>query len=167
MSTVAIAILTTVSSAAGIIGLIRDIYQKKEGPRSYALLVFSFSLAALSGVLWNEAVAVSMENQELKSARIEAGKLVQSWPKERNFTFISRGEARGIVLSGLAFLEANRAQFPETYEQAKTLFRNFGVEKNNDKEWYSEIGQLQQAAETMVVLISSVRLSGTESLTTQ
>jgi len=167
LGTVAFAIFTSVSSAAGVIGLIRDIYRKKEGPKSYVLLVFSFCLAVLSGVLWNEATTVSIENQELKSARIEAGKLVQSWPKERDFTFISRGEARGIVLSGLAFLEANRAQFPETYEQAKNLFRNLGVEKNNDKEWYSEIGQLQQAAETMVVLISSIRLSGVESQTIQ
>ncbi|MEQ3694338.1 MAG: hypothetical protein ABNH16_09255 [Thalassolituus sp.] len=154
MGAVGFAIFSSIASAAGVISLIRDIYRHKEGPR----LILSFVLAALSGLLWSEVNYLREENSELKSARIEASKLVASWPQETNPTFISRGEARAIVLSGLAFLEMHHEQFPNTYQQAQRLFLNMGVEQNRDEEWYSEIGELQQAAETMLILMKSIRL---------
>jgi hypothetical protein len=154
LGAVGFAIFSSIASAAGVISLIRDIYRHKEGPR----LILSFVLAALSGLLWSEVNYLREENSELKSARIEASKLVASWPQETNPTFISRGEARAIVLSGLAFLEMHHEQFPNTYQQAQRLFLNMGVEQNRDEEWYSEIGELQQAAETMLILMKSIRL---------
>lgn len=158
MGAVGFAIFSSIASAAGVISLIRDIYRHKEGPRTYVVLILSFVLAALSGLLWSEVNYLREENSELKSARIEASKLVASWPQETNPTFISRGEARAIVLSGLAFLEMHHEQFPNTYQQAQRLFLNMGVEQNRDEEWYSEIGELQQAAETMLILMKSIRL---------
>ena len=158
MGTVGFAIFSSIASTAGVLSLIRDIYRHKEGPKTYVVLILSFFLATLSGILWSEVNYLKEQNDELKSARIEASKLVASWPQQSNPTFISRGEARGIVLSGLAFLEMHREQFPNTYEQAHALFLNLGIEQNRDEEWYSEIGELQQAAETMVILMKSIRL---------
>lgn len=158
MGTVGFAIFSSVASVCGVISLILDIYNHRERKRTYVVLFLSIFLAALSGLLWSEVNSLRLENNELKSARIEASKLVESWPEERNPKFISRGEARGIVLSGLAFLEMNREMFPTTYEQAGRLFVNMGLEKNRDVEWYEEIGELQQAAETMIILMESIRL---------
>lgn len=158
MGTLGFAIFSSIASLAGLISLVRDIYKQKESAKTYIVLIFSFVLAVLSGLLWNEVNNLKAQNMELKSARIEASKLLASWPQESNPDYISRGEARGIVLSGLAFLETHNEQFPNTYEQAKRLFVNMGVDKNRDSEWYSEIGELQQAAETMVILMKSIRL---------
>lgn len=159
MGAVGFAIFSSIASAAGLISLIRDIYRNKEGRRTYVVLVLSFVFAALSGLLWSEVNYLKEQNSELRSARIEASKLVASWPQESSPAFISRGEARGVVLSGLAFLEMHREQFPNTYEQAQRLFLNMGLEENRDEEWYSEIGELQQAAETMLILMKSIRLN--------
>lgn len=158
MGTVGFAVFSSIASVSGVISLIMDIYKHKEGKKTYVVLILSFFLAALSGLLWSDVNSLRQENTELKSARIEASKLVASWPENRDPDFISRGEARGIVISGLAFLEMHQEAFPSTYEQARRLFVNMGVEKNRDDEWYSEIGDLQQAAETMIILMESIRL---------
>lgn len=55
------------------------------------------------------------------NARIEADKLIESWPDIELFNFISGGEFRGIVISGMAFLESNRELFPETYAATRSL----------------------------------------------
>lgn len=158
MGTVAFAVFSSIASISGVISLIRDIYRHKEGRKTYAIIILTFIFAALSGLLWSEANTLKQQNKELKSAQIKASELVASWPQESNPDFISRGEARGIVLSGLAFLEIHHKNFPDTYIQAQRLFANMGVEKNRDGEWFDELNSLQQAAETMFILIKSIRL---------
>ncbi len=97
------------------------------------------------------------------NARIEADKLLSSWPDVGRFDFTSDGEFRGIVISGMAFLEANKAIFPDTYSTAKTvLFIELEAASNKDDNYISKRSKLQEAAETMVTTIRGIRLSGAD-----
>lgn len=75
--------------------------------------------AVVSTLLWKENGELEAKNSQLQSARLEAVALYDSWPNPEKFDFVSSGEFQGLIFSGLAFLEANKAAFPETYIDAK------------------------------------------------
>ncbi|MCS0540127.1 hypothetical protein NXY55_08955 [Aeromonas veronii] len=158
-----IAIFTTLASLASLLGLAFQLYQHKERLRTYVFLGISFFCAVISAVLWVEVNQLEKENEVLLNARIEADKLLSSWPDVGRFDFTSDGEFRGIVISGMAFLEANKAIFPDTYSTAKTvLFIELEAASNKDDNYISKRSKLQEAAETMVTTIRGIRLSGAD-----
>lgn len=154
------AIFTSVASLASIIGLAYQLYKHKEKPFTYILLSISLFSSIISAVLWFSLTTVELENNKLKTARYQAEELYKTWPITEDFKFVSSGEFRGIVLSGMAFLESNREVFPETYETTKHLMlKELKVESNDEKEnFISKREKLQEAAETMIVTIKAIRI---------
>ena len=156
-------VFTSLASLASIIGLAFQLYKHKEKPLTYVLLVVAICFSVLSAVLWVQSNKLSEENTNLKRARTQADNLLSTWPKKDRFDFVSAGEFRGIVISGMAFLEANRETFPETYNMSKhLLFNELKVGSKGGENYIRKISDLQEAAETMVTTIKAVRLSNSE-----
>ncbi|MGY3571621.1 hypothetical protein [Vibrio paucivorans] len=144
---------------ASIVGLAFQLYQHKEKPLTYALLSVALVTSIVSGVLWAESRSLDIENQKLKAARYQAEMLYTSWPDPDDFNFVSGGEFRGIVLSGMAFLEANRELFPETYETTKHLmFTELKASTDDEPNYVAKRSKLQEAAEAMVLTIKTIRV---------
>jgi len=156
----AIAIFTTIASLASLIGLAFQLYKHKEKPLTYMLLVISFICAIVAAYSWVETHNLEAENRALTNARIEADKLLDSWPKLENFDYVSGGEFRGIVISGMAFLESNREFFPETYLATKSLlFVELEAASNKDDNYASKRSNLEEAAKAMVTTIKAIRVN--------
>ena len=160
------AIFTSVASLASIVALALQLHKNHEKPRVYLLLVVSLLLSVLAGVFWSSTEALktenkklSFENTQLQLARNKAQQLVKSWPKPERFDFTSCGEFRGIVLSGMAFLEKHKEVFPDTYKTAKFLFiSELGVGASDNNNWYEERHKLQESAEAIVLMMKSIQL---------
>ena len=156
----AIAIFTTLASLASMVGLAFQLYKHKEKLLTYALLIISFSCAIAAAYSWVEIKNLEEENQSLQSARNEAAKLLDSWPKIERFDFVSDGEFRGIVISGMAFPESNRVFFPETYSATKSLvFVELEAISNKEENYISKRSKLEEAAKTMVTTIKAIRVN--------
>ncbi len=156
----AIAILTTLASLASLFRFAFQLYRHKEKPLTYVLLIISFVCAVVAATSWVEVSNLEKENKALLSARIEANKLLASWPKMKTFYFVSGGEFRGIVISGMAFLEANRSLFPDTYLTAKPLFFiELEAASNKDDNYISKRRKLEEAAKTMLTTIKAIRVN--------
>lgn len=153
-------VFTTLASLASIFGLAFQLYKNKEKLLTYVLLTVAIFCSVLSAILWVQSSKLSEENTNLKLARTQAVQLLRTWPKKDKFDFVSVGEFRGIVISGLAFLEANKEIFPETYSMSKKLLiSELKVGSKGDENYITKRSVLQEAAETMHVTINSVRLS--------
>ncbi|MBN3130276.1 hypothetical protein H4F52_00665 [Pectobacterium brasiliense] len=156
----AMAIFTSLASLASLIGLSIQLYKHKEKPLTYALLLISFFLAIFSAYSWNETNSVQEENVALKNARAQADKLIDSWPKIERFKFVSSGEFRGIVISGMAFLESKKDLFPDTYKTTRSLiFLELEAGENKDENFMSKRQKLEEAAETMITTIKAIQLN--------
>ncbi len=155
------AIFTSVASAASLIGLAVQLYKHKEKTFTYVLLLLLLFTSIVSAVLWVNATSLESENNELKNARFQADELYKQWELLGDFSFISTGEFRGIVISGMAFLEANKELFPDTYLTTKKLmFAEFEVDKDTEKNYITKRIKMEEAAETMLITIKAIRLQG-------
>ncbi|MEZ8714957.1 MULTISPECIES: hypothetical protein [Vibrio] len=153
------AIFTSLASLASIIGLAFQLYQHKEKPLTYALLIVALLSSIVSAVLWVESQSLDLENKKLKAARYQAEMLYTNWPDPDDFDYVSGGEFRGIVLSGMAFLETNRELFPETYETTKHLmFTELKASTDDESNYVTKRIKLQEAAEAMVLTIKTIRM---------
>jgi hypothetical protein len=152
------AILTTIGTLATLFGFAHQLYTHKEKPFTYSLLMIALLFAVVSTLLWSENTELEAENSRLQSAKLEAVALYDSWPKSEKFEFISGGELQGIVISGLAFLEANKAAFPETYIDAKKIIQEKLDGASNDENFISKRSKLQEAAQIMSSTVKSLRL---------
>jgi hypothetical protein len=156
----AIAIFTTLASLASLLGLAFQLYKHKEKPLTYVLLVISFICAIVAAYSWLKTQNLEVENRALMNARIEADKLLGSWPSMERFNFVSDGEFRGIVISGMAFLESNRELFPGTYSATKSLvFVELEAASNQDDNYVSKRSKLEEAAKAMVTTIKAIRVN--------
>lgn len=154
------AILSTLASLAGLVGLAIQLFRHKEKPLTYGLLIISFIFAIAASYSWIEAQNLEVENRALMSARVEADNLINSWPKIERFDFVSDGEFRGIVISGMAFLESNQALFPDTYQATKKLvFLELEAGSNKDENFISKRSKLEEAAKAMVTTIKAIRVN--------
>lgn len=153
-------IFTTIASLASLIGLAHQLYKHKENLSTYILLIISFSLAILASYSWSDARNLEEENYALRTARTQADRLIDSWPKIERFDFVSDGEFRGIVISGMAFLESNKELFPDTYKTTSTLvFQELEAGENKDNNYMSKRQKLEEAAKAMVTTIKAIRLN--------
>lgn len=124
------------------------------------MLIISFLCAIAAAYSWVEIKNLEEENKSLLSARNEAAKLLGSWPTIDGFDFVSDGEFRGIVISGMAFLETNRDIFPETYSATKSLvFVELEAASSKDDNYISKRSKLEEAAKTMVTVIKAIRVN--------
>jgi len=156
------AIFSSLASLASIFGLAHQLYKHKEKPLTYTLLAISILCSILSGILWAIGNELEQENKSLKDARLQAEQLIKSWPNTEgnNITFVSTGEFRGIVISGMAFLEVNKSLFPETYQTANRLLLNeLGATSNTDETYYEKRENLQEAAEAMITTMKAIRFN--------
>ena len=86
------------------------------------------------------------EIQELKSLKSQARALLQTRP----YSTSDKGDNRGSILAGLAFLEANKSFFPELYSTAKELcLKGIKVTETTGKLDYDEEGRLKDGADAM------------------
>lgn len=152
------AILTTISTLASLFGFAHQLYKHKEKPFTYSLLMIALLFAVVSTLLWKENGELEAENSRLQSAKLEAVALYDSWPNAEKFDFVSGGEFQGIIISGLAFLEANKAAFPETYIDAKKIIQEKLESASNDTNFVSKRSKLQEAAQMMSSTVKSLRL---------
>ena len=90
----------------------------------------------------------------LTSARSQANDLIAKWPKADDLDFTSNGECRGIILAGIAFLEGNRSEFPDTYAAAKALIERFGL--GEPSEDFQDRQNLEEATGAMIQLLSTL-----------
>lgn len=153
------AVLTTIGTLATLFGLAHQLYKHKEKPFTYSLLAIALLFAVVSTLLWRENGELEAENKRLHNAKLDAAALYDSWPSVDKFDFVSNGEFQGIVFSGLAFLEANKATFPETYIDAKNTFQEKLKIASNDKNYISKRDILREAAQAMASAVKSLRLS--------
>lgn len=153
------ATLTTIGTLATLFGFAHQLYKHKEKPFTYSLLMIAVLFAVVSTLLWRENGELEAENARLQNAKLEAVALYNSWPGVDSFDFVSNGELQGIVISGLAFLEANKSAFPETYIDAKNILQEKLKIASNDANYISKRSTLREAAQTMSSTVKSLRLS--------
>jgi len=153
------AILTTIGTLATLFGFAHQLYKHKEKPFTYSLLAIGLLFAVVSTLLWKENGELEAENARLQNAKLEAVALYDSWPSIDSFEFVSDGEFQGIVISGLAFLEANKDAFPETYIDAKNILQAKLKVASNDMNYISKRSALREAAQTMSSTVKSLRLN--------
>jgi hypothetical protein len=149
-------ILTSLGSITSILGLIYVL--NKKGERSfliYSLISLTVLLSILTGISWHSLNSVNLKYEALRSVRVKAGQLVDHWPIADQMGFETSGECRGIILSGISFLEANRYQFPETYLLATEVIKMLGITEQSDT--FQNRQNLEEAAIAMVEMISSMR----------
>ncbi|HIF9384126.1 TPA: hypothetical protein ACX6R1_000001 [Photobacterium damselae] len=157
------AIFTSVASLASIVGLIDQLYKQKEKPKTYILVVLALLLSVGSAYQWTEISSLevrneqlSAENKKLLEARNEAADLLNKWEHPDQFDFVSNGEFRGMVLSGMAFLESRKDIFPDTYMATKSLLLNEMKSTSNDGSWAEQRHNLKEAAETIYTTVESI-----------
>lgn len=153
------ATLTTIGTLATLFGFAHQLYKHKEKPFTYSLLMIALLFSVVSTLLWDENRDLETENARLQSVKLEAVALYDSWPAADRFDFVSSGEFQGIVISGLAFLEANKADFPETYNDAKASLQEKLKSARNDANFVSKLSTLREAAETIYFTVKSLRLN--------
>ena len=86
--------------------------------------------------------------------------MISSWPDVERFNFVTDGEFRGIVISGMAFLESKKELFPDTYQTAKSLlFIELEAAENKDNNYVSKRAKLEEAARTMITTIKGIQLN--------
>ena len=149
-----------ITSIASLVGLAFQLYKHKEKPFTYVLLSITFLSSIISTALWVEGKELKTENTQLKNAQVQASRLINTWPKFDKFEYKSICEFRGIVISGMAFLETNKAVFTETYKLTKNLmFNEFQASSNNEGSYTIKRMELQEAAEAMITTIKAIRLN--------
>ncbi len=153
------ATLTTIGTLATLFGFAHQLYKHKEKPFTYSLLAIALLFSIVSTLLWQKNGELEAENTRLQNAKLEAAALYDSWPSVDSFDFVSDGEFQGVVISGLAFLEANKDAFPETYTSAKNIFQEKLKNASNDKNYISKRSTVREAAQAMVSTVKSLRLS--------
>ncbi|RIH72435.1 hypothetical protein BJG01_00015 [Vibrio splendidus] len=154
------AIFTSIASLASILGLGFQLYKHKEKPLTYFLLFISLCLSILSATIWVSSQQIETENLQLKNARAQAEQLYKSWPSADKLDYTSGGEFRGIVISGMAYLESNREVFPETYETTKKLmFTELNAANDSEDNYVTKRNKLQEAAEAMMLTIKAIRVN--------
>jgi hypothetical protein len=117
------------------------------------------SFAVASGILWWQNITLARENAQLRQARNQAAELLKAWPKPENLDFVSTAQCRGVVLSGLAFLEAHQENFPKTFEALNRLFIDaFGVTSKEREKWWEESANVHEAAAVMIQLIKALQI---------
>ena len=155
------AILTSIGSLASLIGLVLQLFKTKDRIKNYGLLILFVSFAVASGILWWQNSTLARENAQLRQARYQAAELSKAWPKPEKIDSVSTSQCRGVVLSGLAFLEAHRENFPHTYEAAAKLFivepGVMSKSKNREK-WSEEFANVHEAAAVMIQLIKALQI---------
>jgi hypothetical protein len=118
-------------------------------------LIYPFLVLILTAV----SVWEFRDNHIRNSIRAEAGDLVATWPKVDELTFRTKGERIGIYLSGLAFLEKYKQEFPNTYAAAAEIKRNrlsdFRAPASSDAN-YAEYDLMEDAAGAMIQLVKSI-----------
>jgi hypothetical protein len=154
------AILTTISTLATLFGFAHQLYKHKEKPFTYSLLIIGVLFAIVSTLLWKENGELEAENARLQNAKLEATALYDSWPSADRFDFVSDGEFQGIVISGLAFIEANKNAFPETYINAKNMLQEKLKSASIDANYISKRSTLREAAQITSATVKSLRLNG-------
>lgn len=154
------AIFTSIASLASILGLGFQLYKHKEKPFTYFLLFISLCLSILSATIWVSSQQIETENLQLKNARAQAEQLYKSWPSADKLNYTSGSEFRGIVISGMAYLESNREVFPETYETTKNLmFTELNAANDSEDNYVTKLNKLQEAAEAMMLTIKAIRVN--------
>ncbi|HDT2088852.1 TPA: hypothetical protein RCG86_000062 [Enterobacter roggenkampii] len=154
------AVISTLASLASLLGLAFQLIKNKEKPLTYCLLAISFVFSIASACLWVENENVGAENKALKNARVQAEQLISTWPDVERFNFVTDGEFRGIVISGMAFLESKKELFPDTYQTAKSLlFIELEAAENKDNNYVSKRAKLEEAARTMITTIKGIQLN--------
>ncbi len=142
-------IFTTVAALASIVGLALHLFKNKQKKTTYFFIVISFILLIMTTIFWNK-------NIEMQKAKTQADKLYKSWTKINDFA--STGEFRGIIISGMAFLETNKKQFPEAYELIKSYIHRVLISSDKKKYYMGKRIILKEAAETMVSTVKTIRL---------
>jgi len=155
------AILTLIGSLVFLTGLVLQLYKAKDKIINYGLLILFVSFAVASGILWWQNISLARENTQLRQARYQAAELLKTWPGPGKLDSASTARCTGVVLSGLAFLEAQRENFPHTYEAAAKLFiaEPGEMSKGKDKEkWPGEFANVHEAAAVMIQLIRALQI---------
>jgi hypothetical protein len=165
------AIFTSAASLASIVGLTVQLYMHQEKAKTYILVVLALLLSVGSAYQWSAISSLEIqneklttENEQLLEARNEAADLLKTWRSPEEFDFVSSGEFRGMVLSGMAFLESRKGIFPDTYMASKNLLFNEMKSTSNDGSWSQQRGNLKEAAETIYTTIDSMAQQTTKSL---
>lgn len=157
------AIFTSVASLASIVGLAIQLSKHQEKPKTYMLVILALLLSIGSAYQWTTISSLEVrneqliaENKQLLDARNEAADLLRTWENPERFDFVSSGEFRGMVLSGMAFLESRIDIFPDTYAASKSLLFTEMKSTSNEGSWFDQRGNLKEAAETIYTTIESI-----------
>lgn len=121
-------ILTWTLAIATFGGFILALYEvvKSERGKALSMLTATFILCLfLGGALWGY-LKQEAENRALTDPQLRAEKLVQEWghDKETDFTFLSRGDAEGIVVAATDLMEDLKECRPEAFETAHNRLNN-------------------------------------------
>jgi len=148
---IAFAIVSTIVDCIALLAWVREIAVRRS---RWPLVAYTILLVVLTAV----AVTAVRENLQMRATREEAATLVHSWPRTEQLASYSKGDRIGIVLSGLAFLEKHRAEFPETYRTATQLV---AIRLNNFQPPTTQQQSYDEYALTEDVAGAFVRMIGT------
>lgn len=154
-----ITFIASLISILGIIELVRSLHKFKNRLYFFLLLALTLISGLAAVYTWTESKNLKIENTALRSARVQANELLKTWPNPDRFEFVSTGEFKGIVISGMELLELNKALFPDTYDLVKSQVVYELELAKNDNNFVSKRSNLQEAAKTMVTIIKTIQLN--------
>ena len=143
--------------AASIATLVGQVARNGDKRVTYVLLALLLVFFLVVGVVLAENQSLEAENAKLNSARAQAANLLLEWPLVDEVYDVSFGDCRGMVLSGLLLMEANREAFPETYESTRQLLLEELGAGSKAEEPSDERVRLREAAATIIRVLTSLR----------
>ena len=113
-------ILSIIGLLSGVLGIIGFFFPIEWKKKWFIKITFTLIFLFLSSFIIIQNSKINKIEKVSKSAKL----LIEQ--KEMEFT------SEGFILAALSFLEQNKSDFPESYERAKVIFKNYNESEDRN-----------------------------------
>lgn len=158
-----VVIVGLISGAATIISFLME---KANVRGNWVHAAYGFFIALFASILAlnfsshaTEKARLEHQISELKSIQVRAAKILQHTPRS------DEAERRGFMFASLSFLEAHKAEMPDTYNMAREFAKSSGILANEQDDGMKRLYQswaLRDSADAMASLLKGIAGSAYE-----
>ncbi len=150
-------VLSIITIISAIVTLVAGLFAILKHRYKWLGIVFVVTTSLLALALaWSHLNIIKKEKEIAKiSEPLRKIELFNKRYRAADVDFMSNGELKGLVISGMQILEKFRENFPETYENAKRMFyEEHQIFKN--KEFFEERDALEDAGDAMMSMMRNL-----------